>query len=76
MDRAHVLENEIAIRVEKLLIIGAVEATTVDADRIQMPQLESYARRGGRDTTGGPTYVEELEGPACYLFPSSHAHPV
>jgi hypothetical protein len=20
--------------------------------------------------------VEELEGPACYLFPSPHAHPV
>jgi hypothetical protein len=41
-----------------------------------MPQLESYARRGGRDTTGGPTYVEQLEGPACYLFLSPHAHPV
>jgi hypothetical protein len=41
-----------------------------------MPQLESHARRGGRDTTGRPTYVEELEGPACYLFPSPHAHPV
>jgi len=34
MDRAHVLENEIAIRVEELLIISAVEAFTVDADRI------------------------------------------
>ena len=34
MDRAHVLENEIAIRVEKLLIISAVEAITVGTDRI------------------------------------------
>ena len=30
MDRAHVLENEISIRVEELLIIGAVEAIAVD----------------------------------------------
>ena len=34
MDRAHVLEDEISIHVEKLLIIGPVEAITVDADRI------------------------------------------
>ena len=34
MDRAHVLENEIAIRVEKLLIISAVEVITVNTDRI------------------------------------------
>ena len=34
MDRAHVLGDEISIRVEKLLVIGAVEAIAVDADRI------------------------------------------
>ena len=34
MDRAHVLENEIVIRVEKLLIISAVEVITVNTDRI------------------------------------------
>ena len=34
MDRAHVLGNEVSIRVEELLIISAVEAITVDADRI------------------------------------------
>jgi hypothetical protein len=34
MDRAHVLENEISIHVEKLLIISAVEAIAVMADRI------------------------------------------
>ena len=76
MDRAHVLEDQASIRIEELLIISAVEAITVDADRISMPQLESYARRGGRDTTWGPTYVEELEVPACDLFPIPNAHPI
>jgi hypothetical protein len=34
MDRAHVLENEIAIHIEELLIVAPVEAIAVDADRI------------------------------------------
>jgi len=76
MDCAHVLENHGSIRIEELLIIQPIEAIAINADRIQMPQLESYARRGGRDATGGPTYMEELEAPACYLFPSSHAYPI
>ena len=37
MDGAHVLEDLVSIRVEELLVISAVEAITVDADRIQMP---------------------------------------
>src|SRR6478672_13703165 len=41
-----------------------------------MPQLESYARRGGRDTAGGPTNMEELHSPACCMFPSPHAYPI
>ena len=43
MDRAPVLGDEVSIRVEELLIIGAVEAIAVDADRISVPQLEPYA---------------------------------
>jgi hypothetical protein len=69
MDRTHVLENENSIHVEKLLIISAVEAITIDADRILFPQLEAHARRSGRDTAGSPGNMEELEGPTCYLFP-------
>ena len=34
MDRAPVLGDEVSIRVEELLIIGAVEAIFVDADGI------------------------------------------
>jgi hypothetical protein len=34
MDRANVLENEISIRVEKLLIIRAIETVAVMANRI------------------------------------------
>src|SRR5260370_22821655 len=55
------------------LIISAVEAITVDADRILFPQLEAHARRSGRDTAGSPGNMEEPDGPACYLFPSPHA---
>ena len=52
MDRAPVLGDEVSIRVEELLIIGAVEAIAVDADRISVPQLEPYALWGTRNTTG------------------------
>ena len=34
MDRAHILEDLIAIRVKELLIPSPVEAIAVDADRI------------------------------------------
>ena len=37
MDRPHVLEDVVSIRVEELLVISAVEAVTIDTDRIQMP---------------------------------------
>jgi len=34
MDRAHVLEDLIAVRVKELLIISPVEAVAADTDRI------------------------------------------
>jgi hypothetical protein len=34
MDRAHVLENGISIRVEELLIVHPVEAIAIDGDCI------------------------------------------
>ena len=76
MDRAHVLEDEISIRVEELLIIGAVEGVAIVADSIQFSQLEADARRSGRDTAGCPSHVEELDAPISYLFPGPHAHPI
>jgi len=73
MDRAHVLGNETSIRVEKLLIISAVEAITVDADRVKFPQLEAHATI--RATEGESI----LRGRACRswfcLLPSSLAYP-
>ena len=60
---------------KKLLIISAVEAIAVDADRIQVPQLEPYALWGTRNTTGCPSHVEELDGPAFCVFPSPHTYP-
>ena len=73
MDRAGVLHYEVSIRVEELLIIGAVEAIAIAADGIQFPQLEAYAPVGA--TAGKPSYVEELEGPGSYVFKSPLALP-
>jgi hypothetical protein len=75
MDRAPVLGDEVSIRVEELLIIGAVEAIAIVADGIQMPQLEPYALWLTRNTTGCPSHVEELDGPAFCVFPSPHTYP-
>ncbi len=75
MDRAPVLGDDVSIRVEELLIIGAVEAIAIVADGIQLPKLEPYARWGTRNTTGCPSHVEELDGPAFCVFPSPHANP-
>jgi hypothetical protein len=73
MDRAYVLQYDVSIRVEELLIIGAVETIAIAADGIQFPQLEAYA--SVRAAAGLPSYVEELEGPGSHLFPSPHANP-
>jgi hypothetical protein len=75
MDRAPVLGDEVAIRVEELLIISTVEAIAVDADRISVPQLEPYALWVTRNTTGCPSHVEEFDGPAFCVFPSPHTNP-
>ena len=75
MDRAPVLGDEVSIRVEELLAISTVEAIAVDADRIQVPQLEPYAPWGTRNTTGCLSHVEELDGPAFCVFPSPHTYP-
>ena len=58
MDRAPVLGDEVSIRVEELLIIGAVEAIAIVADGIQLPELEPYALWVTRDTAGCPSPVE------------------
>jgi len=34
MDRAHVLEDLVSVRIEELLIVGPVEAIAIDADGI------------------------------------------
>ena len=75
MDRAPVLGDEVSIRVEELLIISAVEAIAIFADGIQVPQLEAYALWVTRNTTGCPSHVEELDGPAFCVFPSPHTYP-
>ena len=74
MDRAPVLGDEVSIRVEELLIIGALEAIFVDADGIQFPQLEPYALWLTRKIPPG-VHVEELDGPAFCVFPSPHTYP-
>ena len=74
-DRAPVLGDEVSNRVEELLIISTVEAIAVDADRISVPQLEPYALWVTRNTTGCPSHVEELDGPAFCVFPSPHTYP-
>ncbi len=75
MDRAPVLKDDVSIRVEELLIIGAVEAIAIVADGIQLPKLEPYALWVTRDTTGCPSHVEELDSPAFCVFPSPHTYP-
>jgi hypothetical protein len=74
VDCAFVLGDDLSIRVEELLIIRSMEAITVNADRIQFPQLEPYALWVARDTTGSPSHVEELEGSGAYLCPSPQAY--
>ena len=74
MDGALVLCDEVSIRVKELLIIRTLEAITVNADRIQFPQLEPYTFWVTRDTAGSPSHMEELEGPGTYLCPSPHAY--
>jgi len=68
MDCACVLKDEASTRVEELLIIGTVETIFVDADGIQLPQLEAYAPK--RVTADEPPYVEQGERPAFRVFPS------
>src|SRR5256885_15145609 len=73
MECAHVLKHDVSVGIKELLIISAVEAILVDADRVKFPQLEAHATI--RATEGSPSYVEELVGPASCLLPSSLAYP-
>ena len=70
MDCAHVLKHDVSIRIEELLIISAVEAILVDADRIKFPQLEAYARRAGDRPGVQPTWKSlKVLAAICFQVP-------
>ena len=73
MECAHVFKHNGSVGIKEPLIVSAVEAILVDADRIKFPQLEPHATI--RATEGTPSYVEELVGPGSCLLPSSLAYP-
>ena len=70
MGYARVLKDKVSIRVVELLIIGSVESITVLADGKYFRQHEAYARRSRGNPTRGPSYMVELDGSVCRLFPS------
>jgi hypothetical protein len=70
MGCARVLKDKVSIRVVKLLIIVPVEAIAVLADGKYFRQYEAYAGRSWGDPGGGPSYMVELDGSVCRLFPS------
>ena len=60
-------------RIVKRLIISPVETIAVEADGKCFREYEAYAIWVTRDTTWGPSYVVDLNGPVCHLFPNPHA---